>query len=91
MCKINKNDLKNYTNYKLIDIRSKEDYLLGHISGAINIELTDILAFPSKYLNKNTTYIFYCDEGMSSLKLVNVLKKNYDVLSLDGGYEKYKE
>lgn len=91
MCVINKNDLKKYTNYKIIDIRSKEDYLAGHINGAINLELTDILAFPSMYLNKNITYIFYCDEGKSSLKLVNVLKKNYDVLSLDGGYEKYKE
>ena len=52
MDSIDIDDLKKYTNYKLIDIRSKEDYMTGHIPGSINIELNDILAFPNKYLNK---------------------------------------
>lgn len=80
-------ELKKYTNYKLIDIREKEDYMKGHLPGAVNIGLEDILAFPNKYLSKNLTYVIYCDEGKSSMKLVQVLKKNYDVISLKGGYK----
>lgn len=91
MYSINIEELKKYTNYKLIDIRSKEDYLKGHIPGAINLELMDILAYPNKYLSKNITYIIYCDEGKSSLNLVKTLYKKYDLLSLKGGYESYKE
>lgn len=80
-------ELKKYTNYKLIDIREKEDYMKGHLPGAVNIRLEDILAFPNKYLSKNLTYVIYCDEGKSSMRLVQVLKKNYDVISLKGGYK----
>lgn len=80
-------ELKKYTNYKLIDIREKEDYMKGHLPGAVNIGLEDILAFPNKYLSKNLTYVIYCDEGKSSMRLVQVLKKNYDVISLKGGYK----
>lgn len=80
-------ELKNYTNYKLIDIRSKEDYMKGHIKGAINLQLEDLLAFLNKYLSKNMTYIFYCDKGKTSLKLVQILKNKYDVLSLKEGYK----
>ena len=90
MDSIDIDDLKKYTNYKLIDIRSKEDYMNGHIPGSINIELNDILAFPNKYLSKNITYIIYCDEGKSSMRLVQVLEKNYDVISLNGGYDLYE-
>lgn len=91
MYSININQIKKYTNYRLIDIRPKEDYLKGHIPGSINIEVNNILAFPEKYLSKNITYIFYCDEGKTSIKLVNTLKRNYDVLSLEDGYENYKK
>lgn len=80
-------ELKKYTNYKLIDIREKENYMKGHLPGAVNIGLEDILAFPNKYLSKNLTYVIYCDEGKSSMRLVQVLKKNYDVISLKGGYK----
>lgn len=80
-------ELKKYTNYKLIDIREKEDYMKGHLPGAVNIGLEDILAFPNKYLSKNLTYVIYCDEGKSSMRLVQVLEKNYDVISLKGGYK----
>lgn len=80
-------ELKKYTNYKLIDIREKEDYMKGHLPGAVNIGLENILAFPNKYLSKNLTYVIYCDEGKSSMRLVQVLKKNYDVISLKGGYK----
>ena len=89
MDSIDIDDLKKYTNYKLIDIRSKEDYMTGHIPGSINVELDDILVFPNKYLSKNLTYVIYCDCGKASIKLVQILKKNYDVVSLDGGYKAY--
>ena len=71
MDSINIEDLKKYTNYKLIDIRTKEDYMKGHLPGALNIELEDILAFPNKYLSKNLANV-----GKSTI--CTLLKKRYN-------------
>lgn len=91
MDSINIKDLKKYTNYKLIDIREKSDYLKGHIPGALNIELDDILAYPNKYFSKNITYIIYCDVGKSSKRVVDLFRGKYDLISLNGGYKLYEK
>ncbi len=35
----------NISNYLIIDVRSKEDYTLGHISGAINIQYDSLISY----------------------------------------------
>ena len=82
--------LKNLKNINIIDIRSIEKYNNRHIDGAINIPLEKMLVHFNKYLNKNKRYYIYCQMGVQSRKLCQILKNNgYDVVNVQGGYEAY--
>lgn len=73
----------------IIDIRSKKDYLIGHVDGAICIPYNDLLFNPSKYLDKNKTYHIYCKSGITSKSVVNILNNlGYNTVNIDGGYNK---
>lgn len=56
--------------YTIVDLRSRQEYMLSHIPGAVNMpyDHTDF-----KNLRENTTYIFYCERGVKSLKLCRYL------------------
>lgn len=74
----------------IIDIRSREKYLNGHLDGAIHIPFLELYSNPSKYLNKNKTYQIYCNSGSSSGMLVSYLNSlGYSCVNLDGGYSKH--
>ena len=55
----------------LISLEDKEDFI--SIKGSINLKLSKILDNPSKYLNKNKTYYFYCYKGERSKRAVQIL------------------
>ncbi len=72
--------------YIIIDIRDKNDYDNFHLKNSINIEFDKLLVNPSLYLDFNHKYCFYCDRGLSSLNLSNILNKlGYNTFSLNGG------
>jgi rhodanese-related sulfurtransferase len=51
----------------LVDVRSKQEYDEKHISGAVNIQYTDIHAVAGEYLrDKNDVIIVYCSTGKRS-------------------------
>jgi rhodanese-related sulfurtransferase len=73
-----------------IDIRSKRDYIKGHIDGAINIESYDLLLNHKSYLKKNNVYYIYCNNGFKSKIMVNKLNTlGYNCVNVDGGYNNY--
>lgn len=81
-------ELKKIQNINLIDIRSIERYNNGHIEGAINIPLEKMLIKFNKYLDKGKKYYIYCQKGVQSRKICQILKNNnYDVVNILGGYE----
>lgn len=81
-------DLLQLQNANIIDIRSIENYNNNHIPNAKNIESKKLLIEPEKYLNKNETYYIYCQHGITSQKLCQILKiKGYNTISINGGYE----
>lgn len=85
---ISVSDLKklNYTN--LIDIRSIEKYNSKHILNAVNIPLEQLLIRPQKYLLKGEKYYIYCQKGIQSRKLCQILiNSGYNVVNVSGGYE----
>lgn len=55
----------------LISLEDKEDF--KSVKGSINIKLSNILDNPSKYLDKNKTYYFYCYNGTRSTRAVRIL------------------
>ena len=83
-------DLKQLNNPNLIDIRSIEKYNNKHILNAVNIPLEQLLIRPEKYLLKDEKYYIYCQKGIQSRKLCQILIKNgYNVINVSGGYESW--
>ena len=81
-------ELKKLKNINIIDIRSIEKYNNRHIPGAINIQLDKMLINFNKYLNKSNKYYIYCQMGVQSRKLCQILKNNgFNVVNILGGYE----
>lgn len=81
-------ELKELGNINLIDIRSIEKYNNKHILNAINIPMEQLLINPSKYLKKQEKYYIYCQKGIQSRKLCQILiNSGYNVINITGGYE----
>jgi len=81
-----KEDLKNAA---LVDVRTPEEYLAGHMEDAINIDWYDS-DFISKFseLPKNKSVYIYCKKGGRSAEAARVLDSiGYTVIDLLGGYD----
>lgn len=77
-------------NIHVIDIRTKEKYNSNHIPSAINIESEKLILKPDEYLDRNTRYYIYCQRGMSSYKVCQILtSQGYKVTNINGGYESW--
>jgi phage shock protein E len=82
MCIFRKNDInKGVEEYKntdkaiLIDVRSKREYIEGHIPESINIPLEDLVTEISSIVPDRDTYIFiYCYRGSRSNRASKRLK-----------------
>ena len=55
----------------LISLSNKEDYY--EIKGSKHMELRALLDNPWKYLDKEKTYYFYCENGSRSKRAVRIL------------------
>jgi NADPH-dependent 2,4-dienoyl-CoA reductase/sulfur reductase-like enzyme/peroxiredoxin family protein/TusA-related sulfurtransferase/rhodanese-related sulfurtransferase len=74
-------------NYELLDIRTKDENSLGTIPNSKHISLGELR--DNLYsLNKNTTYIVYCQVGLRGYLAYRILTQNgFKALNLDGGYK----
>ena len=76
------------SDYTLIDVRTQDEFDLGHIHSAINLDFysetfqNDILSLP-----KNETIVLYCRTNNRSSKTANILKENgfKEISVLEGG------
>lgn len=85
---IKASELDNLFNPKIIDIRSNEHYNNNHIKNSINIPSKDLLNNPGKYLDRNQVYYIYCQRGIQSRKVCQILiNNNFNVVNISGGYE----
>lgn len=74
----------------IIDIRSNQSYNNNHIPNAINIPMEKLLVDPKRYLQSNTVYYIYCQKGISSKKVCQILNRmGYHTVSISGGYEEW--
>jgi CRP-like cAMP-binding protein len=66
-----------------VDVRSEEEYSELHLQASVNIPL-NLLGIKSRMLDKNRTYIFYCDTGRRSRAAAHLLERQgYKALALD--------
>jgi rhodanese-related sulfurtransferase/peroxiredoxin family protein/TusA-related sulfurtransferase len=81
-----------YNNYFIIDVRTTEEYQLGHIPTAINIPLHEISSRLTEIPRDHTKKILlYCVSGNRSYKASRILSiNNIDSYNLNGGYIVYK-
>lgn len=69
--------IRNNENVILIDVRSKQEFLEGHLDGAVNIPLYELEeCCECKLKDKNAIIITYCQCGTRSKKAITLLKKN---------------
>ena len=74
----------------IIDIRSIQNYNNNHIPGAINIDASKLISNPSEYLNPVLKYYIYCQKGITSRKVCQILSNyGYKVTNIMGGYEEW--
>lgn len=73
-----------------IDIRSKGDFIKGHIDGAVNIDYIFLVLYPERFLKKEIKYYIYCNSGKKSKMVTSKLNKlGYNCVNLEGGYNNY--
>ena len=76
------------SDYTLIDVRTQDEFDLGHINSAINLDFysdtfqNEILSLP-----KNEKIVLYCRTNNRSSKTAAILKQNgyRDILVISGG------
>ena len=88
-----KNILQNHKDVILLDVRSKQEYLEGHLSGSISIPSYDIVENVQNVIrNKNSLIIVYCNYGTRGKNAVRILSKlGYtNVYNLKDGLEGLK-
>ena len=76
------------SDYTLIDVRTQDEFDLGHIDSAINLDFysdtfqNEILSLP-----KNEKIVLYCRTSNRSSKTATILKQNgyRDILVISGG------
>lgn len=74
----------------IIDIRSNQSYNNNHIPSAVNIPMEKLLADSKKHLNANAIYYIYCQKGISSQKVCQILNRmGYHTINILGGYEEW--
>ena len=74
-----------------IDLRSREEYALGHLKGAVNIPYEE-LEKEKKKLRKYQQIFLYCERGNVSLMAARDLKKEgFPVINIWGGVREMKK
>jgi NADPH-dependent 2,4-dienoyl-CoA reductase/sulfur reductase-like enzyme/peroxiredoxin family protein/TusA-related sulfurtransferase/rhodanese-related sulfurtransferase len=77
----------NKEEYTLVDVRSEEEYMNGHVEGALNIPV-DNLRDRIGELNKDKTIIEYCQVGLRGYIADRILSQNgFEVRNVTGGYK----
>lgn len=89
--------LKEYTQSSdavMVDVRTPEEFNVGHISTAINVDYQN-KSFESeiKKLDTTKTYFVYCRSGSRSAKAISVMKNNgfKKIYELQGGINSSQE
>ncbi|UTF60717.1 cyclic nucleotide-binding domain-containing protein [Gilvimarinus sp. DA14] len=78
---------RDLTSSSIVDVRSDEEYALGHLPGAVNIPL-HLLGIKSRLLRLGVDYICYCDTGRRSTAATHLLREQgFNVKVLADGSE----
>ena len=75
----------------IIDVRSKREFESGHIDGAINIPVDELISNLNQLKDKNKTIVACCASGIRSASATTILKANgYTQVFNGGGWSSLK-
>lgn len=75
----------------VIDVRSPEDYAAGHVPGALNVPLDDVLADPSRSYGGGTVHVV-CQSGKRSAQAASAMTAaGVHAVSVAGGTSAWSE
>ncbi|HOX41129.1 MAG TPA: rhodanese-like domain-containing protein [bacterium] len=79
---------KDDPNFKIIDIRTKEEFDAGNIEGSINIDFYGDFETEIAKLDPSHKYLIYCRSGNRSGQAMAIFQKFkfQQIYDLDGGY-----
>ena len=83
-----------HSNIHLVDVRSNDEYIAGHIKGSLNIDLKGGIFVESanKLLPKEDTIAVYCRSGRRSKEAAKILaEEGFKVVELNGGFNEWTE
>lgn len=87
---INYDELASYVqayNATIIDVRTPEEFSCGYIPQAINLGVDDLRANIHQ-LDKNKTYVIYCQVGLRGYLATRILNNHgFKAVNLNGGYQ----
>ena len=86
-------ELSEQENVKIIDVRGKADYEVGHIPEAVSIPYEEIEGKLEK-LDKDKLYIIYCYNNYCHLGARAALlfaRNSFQVMELSGGFKTWSE
>ena len=80
----------------IIDIRDKDSYRIGNISGSINYNSQDIIKLVKESATeqeRNRNIVIYCYHGNSSRKVASFLSENgfNNIYNLIGGFSAWED
>ena len=89
---LNNNEVSHWINRKdalVIDLSANNEFLKGHIPGAVNLAASELAASESKSLKKDRPVVVYDRNGREAERAAALLKRLgfADVAFLDGGYD----
>jgi len=74
----------------IVDVRTNDRFVMGHMLNAINIPYLVLKSNPESFLKENIIYYLYCEYGEQSKKLADRLNElGFEVYSIEGGYDNY--
>lgn len=87
------NNYKDNPYFKIIDIRTKEEFDTSKIEGAINIDFYGDFEREIDYLNRDGIYLIYCQSGNRSGQAMPIFEKMQfqQVYELAGGFNSWSQ
>lgn len=87
----NKEDLKDKINNGalLLDVRTKEEYIAGHVDGSVNIPISDLVG-ETVMISKDSPIIAVCETGARSAHAVRLLNNKGFQAYNGGNWKSYK-
>ena len=86
--------LRHETKAVVLDVRTKDEFVKGHVPGAVNMDVSDP-QFRKKTaeLDKSKTYLVHCARGMRSARASKMLAAMgfENLFDYHGGFEQWKK